>query len=550
MLAATSPSSHLQRLARVYHTVQPLRWTQIWHQIRRRLHEPELTVAPTASQPVVTPLKLEQPISKQMTLTEGGQFRFLNREAYLGAATDWNADGMPMLWRYNLHYFDYLQQPDIDREGALSLMVDWAQRHPPSGSAVGWQPYPMSLRVVNWLKFFSACGEFPRSLVSSLYLQAENLAKRIEYHLLGNHLLANGKALWFSGAFLKNGDWLQTGRQIVLAQLTEQFLADGGHFELSPMYHALAVEDLLDLINLCRGSGDDDARVRLKATAVRALSWLDCLVSHNGDLPLLNDAVNGIAPTLRELTSYAARLDVGNGKQAPMVRFDSGWNGIDLSGYWILQNGSLRLIFDTAELGPDYLPGHAHCDMLSLLMYFRGRAILADTGVFEYSEGSRRSYSRSTAAHNTVVLDDLEQGDIWKSFRMGKRGRPVRRSVSSAAISCEHTGFRIFGNRLRHRRSVRFLRNGFEVHDYVTGPATHSFRAAFHLAPGVTASEVGTGRFEVANELLFETWGGAAELTSSEYYPEFGIVQERACLLFTGTFHGEHRLGLRCTYCS
>jgi uncharacterized heparinase superfamily protein len=33
------------------------------------------------------------------------------------------------------------------------------------------------------------------------------------------------------------------------SELPEQVLADGGNFERSPMYHAIFLEDVLDLIN-------------------------------------------------------------------------------------------------------------------------------------------------------------------------------------------------------------------------------------------------------------------------------------------------------------
>ena len=44
--------------------------------------------------------------------------------------------------------------------------------------------------------------------------------------------------------------WLRRGLFILRRELAEQVLEDGGHFELSPMYHALILEDLLDLVNL------------------------------------------------------------------------------------------------------------------------------------------------------------------------------------------------------------------------------------------------------------------------------------------------------------
>ena len=69
----------------------------------------------------------------------------------------------------------------------------------------------------------------------------------------GNHLLANAKALIFSGLYFKGEEarkWLQLGVKIIDEELDEQILQDGGHFERSTMYHTVILEDFLDLINI------------------------------------------------------------------------------------------------------------------------------------------------------------------------------------------------------------------------------------------------------------------------------------------------------------
>ena len=72
---------------------------------------------------------------------------------------------------------------------------------------------------------------------------------------MGNHVFANAKALVYAGLFfdgIEANDWLAKGMKILVKECNEQILPDGGHFELSPMYHAIVLEDILDLINICR----------------------------------------------------------------------------------------------------------------------------------------------------------------------------------------------------------------------------------------------------------------------------------------------------------
>lgn len=540
----------LGSISRVYHTLRHLRTRQITHQVLNRLRQPRLAsglIRPAARAAV---LNLVAPIGRFQSYIGVGEFRFLNQQHNLGDPINWTATELPLLWRYNLHYFDYLHQAGIFSETGFSLMREWATRHPPLQGAVGWQPYPLSLRIVNWLKFMNTHQEFDDELVQSLSLQTENLARQIEYHLFGNHLFANGKALWFAGAFLNRAEWLRLGKKILLEQLDEQFLPDGGHFELSPMYHALAVEDLLDLINLVSALQDYESLDALQKVTERALSWLEGIIDAQHNIPLLNDSVHGIASPYDQLRTYAERLGLRSFAPCSAVSRDFGWNETDLSGYRVLNNGVLRVIFDTAPLGPDYLLGHAHCDMLSVLLDFKGQSVLTDTGVVEYAESPRRAYSRSTAAHNTVTLDGLEQGDIWKSFRMGKRGRPANLQVSASEISCEHTGFEQWQKTLKHQRTLKLLKHGFELLDTVRGRGKHFFCSRFHFAPGIVVTRAGGDRYCAASNLFFEVFGCDSQITTSEYYPQFGVTEERTCLVLSGTFREVRQFGLRCSYTS
>src|SRR5690606_6973721 len=140
-----------------------------------------------------------------------------------------------------------------DRRSAwhLDLLRDWVAANPP-GHGDGWEPYPTSLRIVNWIKWALAGNTLPPACVHSLAVQVRWLRRCLEIHLLGNHLFANAKALVFAGLYFSGPEahrWLATGLRILEREIAEQILPDGGQFERSTMYHALAYEDMLDLVN-------------------------------------------------------------------------------------------------------------------------------------------------------------------------------------------------------------------------------------------------------------------------------------------------------------
>lgn len=156
------------------------------------------------------------------------------------------------------------------------------------GAGNGWEAYPLSLRIANWVKWALCGGELSERAVESLVLQARYLARSVEYHLLGNHLFANAKALVFAGAFFAGREaegWLRRGLAILEREVGEQVLADGGHFERSPMYHALILEDVLDLLNLAGAFPEafgEERRLHWSRTAGRMLGWLERMTHPDG----------------------------------------------------------------------------------------------------------------------------------------------------------------------------------------------------------------------------------------------------------------------------
>ncbi len=390
------------------------------------------------------------------------RFRLLNQEREI---ITWNDAGVPKLWLYNLHYFDSPEE---------ELIEAWIAANS-DGTGNGWDPYPLSLRVVNWIKYALAGGSLSRTALASLAAQAEALSGRIEYHLLGNHLFVNGKALVFAGAFFEGGDadkWFAKGLKILSAEIGEQVLSDGGHIERSPMYHELVLEDILDLINLraCYSLEIPD----WSDVASRMLGWLIQMTHPDGEISFFNDAAFGIAPHPAEIRDYAARLAITPSQ-----------NPLGESGYVRLEQGDTVLLFDAAPIGPDYQPGHAHADTLSFELSHRGRRVLVNSGTSTYENNAERRWQRSTPAHNTLRIDGLDQSEVWSAFRVARRARPFgvvtdRHSYVEAA----HTGYQRLPSPVTHRRRVEVVKDRVIVTDSIEGDGEHSIEAFWHLYPG------------------------------------------------------------------
>lgn len=493
------------------------------------------------------------PVAHSQSLLDKNTFCFLNQIQEIIDSDGWNNPTLPKLWLYNLHYFEDLNaQNASDRcKWHHQLITRWIAENPPTYGN-GWEPYPCSLRIVNWIKWSLAGNQLDSAVIESLYLHARWLAKRVEWHLLGNHLLANAKALIFAGT-LFDGDepqgWLSLGKRILEKQIPEQILADGVHFERSPMYHAIILEDVLDLANLAQAFPeklDADFLTSMKDISKNMLFAYEKLNHPDGKISFFNDAAFGIAGSLSQLDSYAQSLGIDTKKMGIECLQSNGLSLVHLhkAGYIRLENSEVCALLDVAEVGPDYLPGHAHADTLSFELSIFGERLIVNGGTSAYV-GALRPYERSTKAHSTVEIDGEDSSEVWGQFRVANRARPVGLTVANTnqgfEVSCAHNGYQRLISGLLHARTWNVSPKDLIVTDKVyVGDANNieapqKSVARYILHPSVRISLVNTNHWELQLpnlhlvQLIVHI--GNAYLEKSSYSPEFGISQETQCVV-------------------
>jgi uncharacterized heparinase superfamily protein len=467
------------------------------------------------------------------------QFNLLNEARDL-AAGGWDDPSVSKLWRYHLHYFDDVNADDAEARDAWhrALVARWIAEVPPA-AGTGWEPYPTSLRIVNWIKWHLRSGGLTPEALHSVAIQARWLEQRIEWHILGNHLFTNAKALVFAGVLFEGPEadrWRATGEAILARELPEQILGDGGHFERSPMYHALAFEDVLDVINLDRAYPGVLGAATVEQLVKRAPAmcrWLGLLCHPDGEIALFNDAAIGIAPSPRELETYATRLGL-----PPATSVDQGFSHLKQSGYIRYSAPDLVVLLDVAPLGPDYLPAHGHADTLSFEVSWFGQRCLVNSGTSLYGNSAERLRQRGTAAHNTVTIDEEDSSEVWGGFRVARRASPqglqVGTAGSSAVVECAHDGYRRLPGAPVHRRRWTFDRHQFTVEDEVTGRPAGAV-ARFHLHPAVrcvhSPNQELTLCLPSGAEILVTVAWGTCTTEASTWHPEFGVSVASTCLV-------------------
>lgn len=475
--------------SRLYHTLRFLKYRQIryqvWYRIRRLIRKNIGFTYPVSYPRKGEPCLLQPFVSKNDCLKEGNVFTFLNQTL---AFNSWNEAHYGKLWSYNLNYMDYLHQNGVSFEEGkkwIEIFIDDIAENKD-----GLEPYPIALRGINWIKFISKyqvqiTEEEKQRWDAALYAQYKILQNNLEYHLLGNHLLEDAFSLLWAGLYYRDEVFYFKATRLLEEELKEQILSDGGHYELSPMYHEILLDRLLDCVNVAKNnlrfSGQETLVHFLERKAELMLGWLQVMVYRDGSIPLFNDAALNVAPGARELFAYAQRLGLS-------------WKRIVLkeSGYRKFESQNFEWVIDVGQIGPDYIPGHAHADTFNYELRIQGRPFIIDTGISTYNPDTTRFYERSTCAHNTVTINNMNSSKVWGAFRVAERAHVVKLFEKKSRVMGVHDGFWELG--IMHERIFSFSNHAINIVDQILGKTSGEIISRIIFHPDVQLLSVANDR--------------------------------------------------------
>ena len=536
----------MKKITLLVNTVKYLKWQQIYFRATRQFFKPRVTERFQGDS-----LRLSgewqhfELFNKKINTNL--EARFLNYKKKLDFPLDWNNEKPSKLWTYNLHYFEDLLADNASQNAQFhhDLLNLWIDQNP-VGTGNGWEAYPTSLRIVNILKAALGGFDLNKKMLRSVYSQASYLSNNLEKHLLGNHYFVNLKALLFAGVTFGQTRWCEISVRGLLVEIPEQILQDGANFELSPMYHSLMLVDVLDLLNLIRAYPNEylaSLSMLLEDRIPKMLMYQDAMAHPDRGLSFFNDSANGIAPTIDKIESYALKL--GFEIVVPNLRKPQIIDNVK-SGYFSATTGNNKLIFDAANVGPDYIPGHAHADTLSFELSIGEQRVFVNSGTSEYGLGIKRLNQRKSISHNTVEVDGKDSSQVWSGFRVANRARVFDRAAvlkanNNITLQASHNGYKTLFGGCIHTRKLRFSSNAILVSDSLQGSFT-SAKARFHFHPALTI-RLESGFFQVEGPkfvLHSDLTNQDCSLKNAYWHPEFGIELPNKVLEIV--FTSEHLL--------
>ena len=370
------------------------------------------------------------------------------------------------------------------------------------------------------------------ALAQHLFYIEANL--EFSYFVTSNHYLSDIVGLYCLSLFL-DGEGMAARRRVyrqrIEFEMAKQVYPDGGDYEASTGYHVLVMQLFATGLLLMRteaASPPAPAFVELLGMMFR---FLNTLASSSGELPHVGDCDDGrtelLADDLRQMILCPHRgmssLKVSNLLGLGQRLFgegegagdDAAWYGLTEttrvpyskpkanappggpstvlpnSGIGVLRNGSAELLFFAMPNGIFGKGSHTHNDKLSFVLRVDGEEVLSDSGTGCYTRDlATRNRFRSTAAHNTLLIDGTEQNRVPPGpggcFYLGNEAAVSSIKEGGKAGGCflraSHTGYGSLG--VTHTRTIRTMDGepSFVIEDELAGEGFHDIEFNLQLA--------------------------------------------------------------------
>lgn len=524
----------MKTLKLYFYTIKDLKLIQIFGRLWFKIYIPSKTIKCDKVSVNKKKISKNSFIKKDNVSFDGKKIFLLNKVIKVNKNFNWDSSNYDKLIRYNLHYFDYINSNiHIDyKKHSIDIIENWLQNNSFINN-IGWDSYPTSMRIINWIKFSLLHNYFDYKFIKSLFIQMVWLSQRVEYHLQGNHLITNAKALIFGGLFFngkKSNEIFKYGIKIFENEIEKQILNDGGHYERSTMYHAIILEDILDILQLLKIYKNKNKLFERKLIAIskKMIVWLSNMSHNDNKISFFNDSTFGIANNINALRKYS-KIVTKN-----YVRSSS--EKVSLfkeSGFLTFENKYAKLIASVGGITSKEQPGHSHGDNLSFELSLLGKRLIVNSGISTYFYNEDRVLQRSAISHNTLTYKNYNSNDIWSSFRVGRKANVykdqlmISKNRDCLVASYYHDGFKSIFTNIIHKREWDINKKYFKVTDFINNKKNTSIiRYYFH--PSVTLKK--NYLIHSGKKFNYSVKGGIFKIKNATWYPGFNKKIKNKCI--------------------
>ncbi|MHA7271799.1 heparinase II/III family protein [Arthrobacter sp. TMT4-20] len=390
---------------------------------------------------------------------------------------------------------------------AISLVKDWAERHPAptSSQPMAHHDETTAQRLMNLIsleiRVRDIQPELSKQVLEPLISKTADLLAQDYFHASGNNhgMFQDLALLYWSILFAspheaRSESYFDTAMRRLKAYFSECFTNDGVHVENTPTYHLMVSRQVANVQRIAAIADHPDASYYASLIS-RAERYATHALMPDGVYPPISDTQqtavsrSGIHKIFTT-PEFAYASSVGARGRPPQER----WLLLPNSGYAIYRSqwgdSDATFAFFSAAYNADY---HKHSDDLSLFLRSKGIDLLSESGPYSYDYKDPFSrYAYSQFAHNSLVVDgvSLPRTD-------DKKDKVALRTVEEGP-----NGFTVVGTNARyenviHQRTFAVTDGSgtpqFDLEDSISSTAEHDYELLWNLGTEVDVTLHGQG---------------------------------------------------------
>lgn len=414
-------------------------------------------------------------------------------------------------------------------------IIDFIASNPPGFGLQWFNSMEAAIRASNWILVFNLFKNFGAKFiegfedifVNSIVVHGEYIFNNLEWSdgMRGNHYFSNIVGLIIISTFLngntKSNKWLEFAVQELINEIYYQFYDDGGNFEHSIAYHLFVVEMLINALSALVDISGEQKEILIKNKKISGFilnsksefqnklnsifEFSINLLNENHSTFYSGDMDSGyffrynpvFKPSLSEIVGVGLDFNLNNYTELIFLLKKLTSSNIEKNnfskyndfGLYIYNKEKYSASITFGNIDKRSKGAHSHNDLLSINLNIGGIDFLIDPGTYNYTAiPEYRNKFRSTAMHNTLQLENIEQND----FIIGSPGdlfwlRPKAElnllKCDDNEFSASHNGFGV-----DHKRHILFENNKISGKDYCNSSKIKYIR--FYLNENVIIKQI------------------------------------------------------------
>jgi uncharacterized heparinase superfamily protein len=370
-----------------------------------------------------------------------GRYALAGGQVQMTEGTPWDVTAPNRQWSEDLHSFEWLWHfnarggHDTSKHAGW-LVNSWLERHRQC-EGLAWEPHILGRRLVSWFANWSlivgtADMVWRSSLLLSMARQARHLRRAAPSAPIGLPRLTSAWALAMVGLCMPNEKRAyERGMTLLIKELQQQVLADGGHISRSPEILLKVLCDLLILRDAIQGRSMKVPNP-LQRQIDRMAPAVDFFRHGDGHLSFFNGSGEGDKAAIDTVvaTDQAATSPLSH---------------LPYSGFHRLRAGKTVLLMDAGAGAPGPYSTTSHAGCLSFELSVGRNRLITNCGNIAIQGPEWQEALRATPAHSTVVVNDCSSAgfveDGWSRRLLGPRMTGGPKKVTSVQRRKDDVGF-------------------------------------------------------------------------------------------------------------